>query len=136
MGLISTWFVAGPLLAVLLSSAIQRSFDETNPMIEKSFESLNIPRRVVKKIKSLGHESLVWAHMSAFALIDAALMINRDGHDMHKLLCNSRRYLNSRLFQGHLFHYFLCHNLCLYCISLCLTYIVNMHKIFHLVNKK
>ena len=75
MELISTWFVAGPILPVLFGSSVWSCFIQTNPIIEKSFESPNIPKRVIKKIQSLGHESVIWAHMSAFALTDAAWMI-------------------------------------------------------------
>ena len=106
MGLILTWFVAWPILPVLFGSSVWSSFIQTNPIIEKSFESPNIPQRVLKKIQSLGHERLIWAHMSAFALIDAAWMIKRCGRDMHELLCNSQRYVYSLLFHGLLFHYF------------------------------
>ena len=92
MELISTWFVAGPILPVLFSSSVWSCFIQTNPIIEKSFESPNIPQGVIKKIQSLGHESVIWAHMSAFALTDAAWMIEGRTNDMHELLCNSRHH--------------------------------------------
>ena len=90
-------------------------------MSKTNIESPTTVQNVRKTKRNIGHETLVWAHMGAFALTAAALVIERHTNDIHELLCNSRSHLNQRLFQGLPFNSFFCKYGYLCHISLCLT---------------
>ena len=69
-------------------------------MSETNIESPTKVQKVRKTKQNIGHETLDWAHMGAYALTAAALVIERHTNDIHELLCNSKRYPNQCLFQG------------------------------------